>query len=43
VPEEYQVGPATNFLIGPNGKVIAKMFRSDDVDAEIAKAFLERP
>jgi hypothetical protein len=43
VPEEYQMGPATNFMIDPNGKVIAKVFRSEDVDTEIAKAFLERP
>jgi len=43
MPEVYQTGPAGNFLIDPKGKVIGKVFRSDDVDTEIAKAFLERP
>jgi RNA polymerase sigma factor (sigma-70 family) len=42
VPEDYQCGPASNFLIDPEGKVVMKVLRSENVETEIAKLFLER-
>lgn len=42
VPEDYQYGPASNFLIDPEGKVVMKVLRSENVETEIAKLFLER-
>jgi hypothetical protein len=42
IPPAYLQGPACLFLIGPDGTLITKILRGDDVETAVAKALLER-
>jgi hypothetical protein len=42
IPAVYLQGPASIFLIGPNGTLITKILKGDDVETALAKALLER-
>jgi RNA polymerase sigma factor (sigma-70 family) len=42
IPPGYLRGPATIFLIGPDGTVITKILKASDVETAVAKAMLER-
>jgi RNA polymerase sigma factor (sigma-70 family) len=42
IPAVYLQGPASIYLIGPDGTLITKILRGDDVETAVAKALLER-
>jgi hypothetical protein len=38
----YHEQASQDYLIDPDGKVITKIFNADNVETELAKAFVER-